>query len=302
MAEQGLNAFLAKGWETFGSTKAYFSTLLEQVMQGEPTAIAVFGVIALIIFVVLFKVSSWVYGLIKRLFLLIIIAFSFYFFMAKYGNALLAEGTATSVLIVGAVGALLGLIAIITVILSFHGHWSKGAEELAKEEEERKKVREGMSVIEKVRSQIPFTPTQVQQPGMMTKQGYSKQPAPFNFFDHLRNDRSLLAVLSYVVVAELGVFTAVTVSPPNVQVGLTFFALFLVAAFLFIRATYHNYKLAVLHLGVALSFAIFLSIILGHFWAEIPFSALFSLDYFQTNSVVAVITGIAVSLFMGSKN
>jgi hypothetical protein len=43
-----------------------------------------------------------------------------------------------------------------------------------------------------------------------------------------------------------------------------------------------------------------LSLILGYFWGGIPLDQLFSLNYFATDALVALITGIALSLFMGS--
>jgi len=44
-----------------------------------------------------------------------------------------------------------------------------------------------------------------------------------------------------------------------------------------------------------------LSIVLGNLWAEIAIEQLLSVDYFMTPALVAAVTGVAISLFMGSK-
>jgi len=44
-----------------------------------------------------------------------------------------------------------------------------------------------------------------------------------------------------------------------------------------------------------------LSLILGYFWVNYPLEVLFSIEYFKTSCLVALITGMAVSLIMGSK-
>jgi uncharacterized membrane protein len=148
----------------------------------------------------------------------------------------------------------------------------------------------------KVQATPAITPTQVQQPAMLSKQVL----LPKNLLQSF-NDRSLLAVLSYMVVAQFGVFSGVTIGAPNQMVGMIFFGLFLVAAFVFIKTTYHNYLTGLRHLIIALVFGFALSVVLGHVWATIPLAELLSTAYFTSNSLVALVTGLAISLFMGSK-
>jgi hypothetical protein len=75
----------------------------------------------------------------------------------------------------------------------------------------------------------------------------------------------------------------------------------MLAAFIFIKTTYYSYAVGLGHLAVGAIFGIVLSIGLGHLWVGTPLELLLSLEYFATNSLVAFITGLAVSLFMGSK-
>jgi hypothetical protein len=68
----------------------------------------------------------------------------------------------------------------------------------------------------------------------------------------------------------------------------------------FIRLTYHDYWRGLRHLAAALCIGGVLSVILGFFWGGIPLDQLLSLSYFTTDALVALITGLALSLFMGS--
>jgi uncharacterized membrane protein len=104
-----------------------------------------------------------------------------------------------------------------------------------------------------------------------------------------------------MVVAEFGVISGITVSAPNPTIGLIFFAMFLIGALVFIKSTYHNYLTGLKHLFIALLFGAALSVVLAHIWLGFTLEELLSLTYFQTNALVALVTGLAVSLFMGSK-
>ena len=70
---------------------------------------------------------------------------------------------------------------------------------------------------------------------------------------------------------------------------------------LFIRNTYSSYKKGLAHLIVAAVAAFAISVVLGHYWSQIPLKTLLSQSYFATDAAVAFITSIAVSLLMGNK-
>ena len=55
------------------------------------------------------------------------------------------------------------------------------------------------------------------------------------------------------------------------------------------------------HLAIALVFGAALSVFLGNIWTSVPLVELLSIAYFKSNALVALTTGLAVSLFMGSK-
>ena len=75
----------------------------------------------------------------------------------------------------------------------------------------------------------------------------------------ITNEKSLLAVLVYLIVAQFGVFSSPTLSAPNVQVGMMFFMIFIVGIIIFTKSTYKNTKTAMTYFGVTFVVALFLS-------------------------------------------
>ncbi|MEM5792932.1 MAG: hypothetical protein QXY45_01045, partial [Candidatus Aenigmatarchaeota archaeon] len=117
----------------------------------------------------------------------------------------------------------------------------------------------------------------------------------------IKNDKDLLTVLAYLIIGEFGIFSSPTISPPTPKIGFLFFIIFLIGAFIFLRRTYKNFKNGIIHLIITIIFGFILSVILGIFWGGLTLKTLLSFNYFKTTSVVALITGISVSLIMGNK-
>ena len=118
---------------------------------------------------------------------------------------------------------------------------------------------------------------------------------------NLKSDKSLGAVLAYLVVAQFGVFSSKTMPAPSFQVGVAFFVLFIIAGLFFIHFTYHNYLTGLRHLVMAVIVGTIIAMVLGYFWGNIPLDQLISPAFFQTDALVALVTGLALSLFMGGK-
>jgi len=238
--------------------------------------LAVFGVL-LIFLLMLFKVRSWVVLLVKKLLLLGIVVALGYLTLSNLPEKLSVDGLQQAPItnvILALVGGVFFLIALVISLSSLFSHSKKRSEP------------------EQVASVPPIQPTTIRQPQMFTTQALKAQ---------ITNDRSLLAVIGYVIIAEFGIFSSPTMSAPNPNVGMLFFGVFFVGAFIFIKTSYKKYLKGVAHLFIATIFAVGLSVFLGHLWAEIPLEVLLSIGYFGTNALVAVVTGIAVSLLMGSK-
>ncbi|NMB79288.1 MAG: hypothetical protein GYA23_09380, partial [Methanomicrobiales archaeon] len=127
----------------------------------------------------------------------------------------------------------------------------------------------------------------------IVKEGFS--------IDNIKQDRSLGTVLAYLVVAQFGVFSSMSIPAPSFQVGMAFFILFIVAGLIFIHFTYNNYVTGLRHLFIGLVVGGIVALMLGYFWGNIPLNELLSPAFFQSNALVALVTGLALSLFMGGK-
>ncbi len=279
------------------------SEFLPSLYSLDPTALAIGGVMViaiLVLLVIVIKLFSWVLSLIKRFVLFLIVVASLLAFFARFQNELLAQPPDYFILAVGAIGVFFALVAFIISLVSVKREWGRtrsGSIEEIKDELREELEEELAGKIKKAaRAPPPLTPTRLQQPSMFSSQALH----PKNLLSAL-HDRSILAVLSYMVVAQFGVFSGVTISAPNETVGLVFFGFFVVAALVFIKSTYHNYLVGIRHLAIALVFGMALSIFLGNIWTSVPITELLSLAYFKSSALVALVTGLAVSLFMGSK-
>ena len=279
--------------------------IITKAMAGDITTIALLGIGVIVCFVIvilLVELASWILGIVKRFFLFLIVAGSTTLFFFSFKDKIFVENPDLILVISGIAGIVFALIALSISLLSIKRQWRKSrTEKISDIKSEMKKIvaeefeDEFLEKGEK-EARPEIAATQVQSPQMLTKQALSSSSILASF-----HDRSLLAVLSYMVVAEFGVISGVTISAPSETVGLIFFAMFLIAAMIFIKSTYHDYLKGIKHLFIALILGLTLSIVLSHVWLSVPLELLFSLDYFKTNALVALVTGLAVSLFMGSK-
>ncbi|MBN2067417.1 MAG: hypothetical protein JW744_03045 [Candidatus Diapherotrites archaeon] len=279
--------------------------VIPKALGGDVATIAMIGVALIVLFVLvvlLVELTAWVVGLLKRFVLFVLVMVSIVFFFFSFSDKIFSPEPDFTLLAIGAAGVVCAIIALAISVISVKREmqkpWYQKVQDLKKKMKEAA-AEEFEKELEK-KTAVAATPapaaTQVQQPGMLSKQALTTANVLAAF-----HDRSLLAVLSYMVVAEFGVFSGVTVSAPNETVGLIFFGLFIVAAMIFIKSTYHSYLTGIKHLTIALVFGAALSVLLGYIWASIPLEELLSLGYFKTNSLVALVTGLAVSLFLGSK-
>ncbi len=279
--------------------------IISKALGGDVTTIALLGIGIIVLFVLiilLMEVAAWLINLVKRFLLFVVIAISTLLFFVSFWDKIFVPEPDLSLVVAGIIGIVFAIIAFSISLFSLKTEWKKPKEQkVAELKSEIKKLvsdqfeaeLEG-KIIKEARPEI--TATQIQPTSMLSMQALS----PSKLFSSF-SDRSLLAVLSYMVVAEFGVISGITISAPNPTVGIAFFSLFLVAALLFIKSTYHNYLTGLKHLIVALAVGWTLSVVLSNVWLSVPLSTLFSLQYFATNALVALVTGLAVSLFMGSK-
>ncbi|PIO05219.1 hypothetical protein COT47_05655, partial [Candidatus Woesearchaeota archaeon CG08_land_8_20_14_0_20_43_7] len=231
------------------------------------------------------KLSGLMLIVIKRVIILVMILAGVYYFSQKYFALLEIKGLTIGTVILGVLGFFVafGGVSLGVYALIRHTREHVAAGEIKPVEVKGKKV-----VVEPVAEKgLKFT-------------DFAKVKSVFSK-DAMKSNKSLLSVLTYLLIGEFGVFSSKTIAAPNVKIGLAIFIFFLVGSFLFIKQSYNDYLIGLQHLGVTFVLGAVLAFVLGHYWANYPFSILFSLEFFQTESLVALITGTAVALFAGSR-
>ncbi len=262
-------------------------SVVVNAFSGDPVSVIMIAGISILLIALLFEVSSILFAVVKRTFLFIIIGLSVYFFLSTYGVKLAQEGFTGQLIVAGVIGIAVAASALVIAFGSLARHAKSVKWQRPKPEPEPKKA------------PVPGVgQKKVEQLQVLSSDVFSKD----YLLNSLKDDKSLLAVLSYVIVAQFGVFSSITVSAPNPQAGLVFLVIFLVGAFVFIKTTYHDYAKGVRHFIVASFFGVPLSIVLGLFWAEFPVETMLSFSYFETPALVAFVTSIGISLLMSSRN
>ena len=320
------------GGEMLGFLDKALNMILEAAMNGDPEGMAIVTVVlvgAIIGLVVLYNASKAMFSLVKRLLLFFIVIVFVGAFVLNFWDKIFAPEPDPLYLILTAFGLGSAIIALFISTVQF-SEKAKAARTLRQQEieEVRARLREELATQAVGKQQTPTpipTKTVGMQPAAMPAQQVYAQTADANLTPAQRiviqqskrelsdaftsdalmasvQDRSILTVFTYIVVSEFGVFSGVTVAAPNPMAGALLFIGFLIGAFVFIRKSYHSYVLGISHLFIGTIFAIALSIILGNFWSLIDMSTLLSIEYFTTPALVAAVSGVALALFMGSKD
>ncbi|MFY9801113.1 MAG: hypothetical protein WAK10_07690, partial [Methanoregula sp.] len=247
------------------------------------------------------KFTTLLVIVLKKVFLLIIVVLAFYGFVQVFALRIALEGITPKTIIFGAAGAVIGFLAIIIALyVALHSIVRLREPEVTEpvpsaEKGEAVPPPKDTAAESREKALVPAEKA-ISEPALPTtvKRKFS--------LESLKSDKTIGAVIAYIIIAEFGVFSSKTTAAPTIEAGLLFFVGFLLASVVFIRLTYHDYWRGLRHLAAALIIGGALSLILGYFWGAIPFDHLLSLSYFTTDALVALITGLALSLFMGSMN
>ena len=256
---------------------SYMSSMPSLIQQGDLVAMIVALILFFITVVIINKISQILLIVIRRTIVFLITFLILYAYIPVFIDKIMLEGFTIQNILMGIIGAVACLFAFTIASMAL----LKDAKKVVKEQ------RQGQLI----------QPIQSESEEMIIEQ---RDDGSFSLLS-FAHDKSVLNLLTYLTVAQFGVFSSVTLAAPNVKVGLSFLTLFLIASLLFIKQSYKDYKKGLLHLGIALVFGFILSLILGTLWGDNTLAQLLSLDYFSSDSLVALITGMAVSLFAGSK-
>lgn len=264
-------------------TLQYLYSLPQLAIQGDYFAIMISLILVYFILIILHKVSGLFLIVTKKIMSLAITVLALLFVYTKFMNNLDAEGLTINTLIIGTIGI---MIAILGTIISFYSLFKNTKKAISAEAKKEKPAVEKLLKEEKAEIDL----------------NQLKDFKTFFSLDSLKNDKSLLSVLTFLVVAEFGVFSSVTITAPSIRMGVIILLIFLVLSFIFIKQSYRNYKKGLLHIIVTFVLGSILAVVLGHYWSGIEWPVLFSLEIFKTACTVALISGMALSLFAGSRS
>ncbi len=274
----------------------YLAQLPSLIMQGDVSAL-VLGLILFYAFVVVFRsISGFMLFVLKKTIVLIIVGYAFY----MVGIEMLARmaGADSVFIFLGLVGISLGFFG---TLFAIFGLFKTGAQSRQ---------------LRGVPGTVPYRTVPARAAAQMTEdKGYYLGPAARQAQEQkaapatekkkgelekiLSGESSLTTILTYILIAEFGVFSSITLSAPTVEAGIVLALFFLLAVGIYTIKTYDDAKEGALFLGIALVVAVTLSFVLGIFWAQHPWSELLSAAYFKSDALVATITGVALSIFMG---
>jgi len=315
---------------------SFLYSIPDEAVKGNIFAIVFFFILLYAAIYLIQKLTTLLVFVLKKVFLLIIVTLAFYEFMGMFTQKLSLEGFSTETIIFGTAGFVIGVVAFsIALYVALHSiivlqkakkealqgipETAVGPVKVGAEYAEQPEIsytgalsEEGRGPEERekpeIRVPIEAEPEKVVGPGKpRAEHGPEEKPTPISSriqdelsVSALKNDKRIGAVIAYIIIAEFGVFSSKTSAAPSIETGLAFFAVFLLASLIFIKLTYHDYWRGVRHMAVAILIGGFLSILLGFFWGGIPLEQLVSLQYFASDALVALVTGLALSLFMGS--
>ena len=279
-----------------GYITGYIDTMPSAIMQGDIFALTITLIVFFIAVVVINQLTGLLIRFLKKAILFIIVTLAFWQFILMFSARASTDGLTTDTLIFGAAGFVIGFVAISTAFYVALRSFRLARKKQVATPDPEKPVEDAPAATAVVTAAPGQDP--VPEAGVGGTLSAMKETLSIN---NLKSDKSLGTVLAYLVIAQFGVYSSVTLPAPSLQVGLAFFGLFVIAGLFFIHYTYNNYHTGIRHLVGAIIVGTVVAIVLGHFWGDIPLDQLISPAFFQSSALVALVTGLALSLFMGGK-
>ena len=211
--------------------QAYAYSLPGLIQQGDIAAITIGSIILLITLLVVNKITSLLLSFIKKTIFLFITGLAVYYLATEFYMRLMTLGPTSETVVLGIAGVSVGLIGLILSINS----WFTGARKSYKEMKQEPTI----TKEEKVEKE------KTEKEDVMTELRSLKDQFSFQM---IKQDKNLLSVLVYLIIGQFGVFSSPTIAPPNSQLGLVFFGLFLLGALLFVKQTYKRFRKGLFHL------------------------------------------------------
>jgi len=270
---------------------SYLQSLPSLINQGDVGAIVVGLTLAYILLILTNKLSYYLVKIMKYVVVVAIVLSAFYAvvmtFIAKMA------GAEPLYMVIGLIGMAIGFVGVLIAMFSLYNQAVKAAR--VTQVRENKMVAYQSQLIEEEKRSLAVEKKHLEEERAKIK------GATAQLQETVAEQGAILTTLTYIVIAEFGVFSSGALGAPTVEIGLIVFALFSIGVVAYTLKTFTDRKDGLKTLGTAFAFAFVLSIVLGHFWAGHPLGELLSTAYFTMDSLVAFISGIGLSIFLGGK-
>ncbi|MBU0758563.1 MAG: hypothetical protein KKF44_10935 [Nanoarchaeota archaeon] len=276
---------------TYAATKDYFLNLPNAVGQGDIASMIIAVLLFFVLIFVVNKLTTLLLELLKRTLLLIIVILVMVDFIPRYLAVLQSEGAGFGTILIGVGALLISGTGLFIASRSLFRSAKKHIEDMKfrKEHWGKTDYAQKLKGMDVTNSRIEHEEAHTEN----VKDMFSKES--------LKSDKSLITVLIYLIVAQFGVFSSPTLSAPNEKVGIMLFLIFAVGIFFFVKKTYKDQKVGFTYLAATFIVGIVFSFFLGSVWGNASIMELFSLNFFKSDSLIALISGMSVSMFAGSK-
>jgi len=263
---------------TMNFMKLYVQSLPELVKSGDFTAITVSIILFLVGLIVINKITNAMMKIIESFLVLTIISYASYLFASVFMSKIEIEGLTLESVLVLTIGILAIASGLIAGIKSIITHTSKYNLLKGNDFENKNNSVKNNNVKEK-----PIELDKLMK------------------FNSFTSDESIGKRLAYLVISEFGVFSSKTISAPTPAVGISIFLIFLIGMLLYILSSHKDKTKELRYFIITLIVSFIVSIILAATWSLYSPSNIFSLNFFSSEALVAVITGTGISMYMGGK-
>ncbi|MFC2174279.1 hypothetical protein ACFLQ2_00210 [archaeon] len=271
--------------------QSYLQAIPSLVIQGDVGAIVIGLILFYVGLIVVNKLSFYMLRVLKYVVIVAIVVSAFYAVVMTFITKM--AGAEVLYILLGLVGIGIGFAGVVAALYTLYREATKNVD-IAKIRQEKmlayhkELLQEEKDKLEAAKEQLEEQKEELEKKGSIQK--------------IIKQQSVLLTIITYILIAEFGVFSSITVSAPTVEIGMIMFALFTVGVVVYTLKNYPDPRQGLVYLAAAFVFAFVMSVVLGHFWVGHALGELLSTAYFALDSLVAFITGIALSLFMGSKS
>jgi hypothetical protein len=254
-------------------SQAYAQALPGLIMRGDVGSIIMAIILSYVALIIVHQISFHLLRVFKFAGVLAIVGLTFYTVVTEFLGRFKGQADPMFMLI-AVIGIAIGFVGVIVTVKGLLGQARR-----------REPERHAHPAPRPVVHAKPASPLQVVANAAMPEEARLFQ-------------EKFVTMIIYILVAEFGVFSSLSTNAPTPQVGMILLGVFTAGVGLFVYKAFEDRREGFLMLGTAYVFAFLVALALGFFWNNMGLVELFSDKFFTSDSLVGLITGVALSMFM----